>query len=133
MKKPKAQDLQIEISFLEALRKRLEDDVDVLKLLGNDYTKIGRWEEGLKVDLELAKLSPDDPLIQYNLACSLSLMNQLQKAGQALVRAIELGYDDWKWISEDPDLDNLRKTKDFEPIGILFQKSKINPKSKKAT
>ena len=102
-------DLDIEIAFLEGLIAREPDWVEVLKLLGDGYTRRGRIDEGLKVDERLAGLCPDDPYVFYNLACSCSLAERFDQALDALDRALKLGYDDIKWLSKDPDMANLRK------------------------
>jgi tetratricopeptide (TPR) repeat protein len=109
-------DLDIEIGFLEGVVHRDPTYVDALQILGDDYTKRGHFTQGLKIDEILAELRPEDSLVQYNLACSHSLTNQMEKAVEALQRAIELGYKDFKWLSEDPDLAKLRKSGFFKPI-----------------
>ena len=101
-------DLDIEIGFLEGVVRRDPAYIEALQVLGDDYTKRGKFTEGLKVDEQLAKLRPDDSLVHYNLACSYSLTSQFEEALAALHRALDLGYRDFKWMSRDPDLKNLR-------------------------
>jgi tetratricopeptide (TPR) repeat protein len=113
----------IEISFLEGLRDQLPIDEDVLKLLGDAYTKAGRYHEGLAVDKQLATLLPDDAWVHYNLACSLSLVGDLQGAANALGQAMACGYSDWQWLLKDPDLKALRKSPAFDAIA---KKVKLN-------
>jgi tetratricopeptide (TPR) repeat protein len=102
-------DLDIEIGFLEGIARRDPGYVEALQLLGDDYTRRGRFAEGLEVDEHLARLRPDDPLIHFNLACSYALTRQPQAAFDALNRAIDHGYRDFRWISRDPDLAAFRK------------------------
>lgn len=111
----------VEISFLEGLKQRMPSDVELLKLLGDDYTRVGRCEEGLGVDEQLARLLPSDPLVHYNLACSLSLLSRVDEAALALKRSILLGYDDLIWMESDPDLENLRKSGQFEAIATSLK------------
>jgi len=121
----KEQDLTIEISFLEGLRKQLPKDADVLRVLGDNYTRAGRWEDGLQVDVELSRLLPRDPLVHYNFACSLALTGKVREAADAILRAIQLGYKEWVWIRTDPDLENLRKSPEYERIHkVLLIRSK---------
>jgi tetratricopeptide (TPR) repeat protein len=87
-----------------------------LQILGDGYTRRGRYEEGLKVDQQLAQLVPDDSLIQYNLACSYSLTDNVDEALAALERALKLGYRDYKWLAEDPDLAKVRRHPNFQKI-----------------
>ena len=111
-KKTKAKDpreLDVEISFLEGLVRRDPAYVEALQILGDDYTQRGRVEEGLRVDQKLSQLEPQNPLVFYNLACSLSLAGKLDEAAQAVESALDLGYRDFKWMARDPDLKALRK------------------------
>ncbi len=101
--------LDIEIGFIEGVVKRDPNYLEALQILGDDYTRRGRFVDGLKVDERLAKLRPQDSLVQYNLACSYSLTDRLELALEALERALSLGYRDFKWLAEDPDLENLRQ------------------------
>ena len=102
-------DLDIEIGFLEGIVKRDSSYVDALQLLGDDYTKRGKYLSGLRIDQTLAEIRPRDPLVFYNLACSLCLTKNYKEAAEALEQAIGLGYRDFRWLAEDPDLHDLRK------------------------
>jgi tetratricopeptide (TPR) repeat protein len=55
----------------------------------------------------------------YNLACSMSLQNQNEKAYQYLELALKIGYD-YNWIHKDADLYELRK--DSERWNVLMKK-----------
>ena len=105
--------LRKEMSFLEALARRCPQDVDVLKALGDLYTRTGRSEDGLKTDLALARLCPRASLVWYNLACSYALLGRIDEALMSLERSIVLGYRDARWIREDRDLDALKKDQRF--------------------
>ena len=102
-------DLDIEINFLEGVLKRDRGYVEALQLLGDDYTRRGRYEDGLQVDRRLARLCPDDPLVYYNLACSFSLTADYRKAANALRKAIHYGYRDFNHLRRDKDLAPLRE------------------------
>jgi tetratricopeptide (TPR) repeat protein len=101
--------LDIEIGFIEGVVKRDPGYVEALQILGDNYTRRGRYVDGLKVDEQLSRLRPRDALVQYNLACSYSLTDQLEPAFAALNRALDLGYRDFKWMAKDPDLKNVRR------------------------
>ncbi len=118
----KKEELSVEINFLEGLRQRIPQDPEILKLLGDDYTKSGRWQDGLNVDQELVRLFPEDSLVQYNLACSLSLLGHVRKAVEGIMKAIHFGYRDWNWLMKDSDLENLRKSQEFVPIADWIEK-----------
>lgn len=103
-------DLDLEISFFEGLIRRAPDYVEALQLLGDGYTRRGRFDDGLRVDELLVKLQPNDPLIRYNLACSYSLTGRMESAFATLNYAIDRGYRDFLWLAEDPDLAPFRET-----------------------
>jgi tetratricopeptide (TPR) repeat protein len=101
-------ELDIKITFMEGVVRRDPGYVEALQILGDDYTRRGRYIAGLKVDEQLSQLRPSDPLVQYNLACSYSLTGNYNQAIAALEKALTLGYRDFKWLAEDPDLCDLR-------------------------
>ena len=102
--------LEFEIRFYEKLLGAYPDFIDALVPLGNAYTKLGRHEQGLQIDLRLIQLRGEDPLMWYNLACSYSLLNRLDECLQALQHAVKLGYGDRDYLHKDPDLANLRRS-----------------------
>ena len=110
------QELDVEISFLEGLAKRDPEYIEALQLLGDDYTKRGRFPEGLAIDEHLSRLLPEDSMVFYNLACSFSLTDRVDDSITALKKAVQLGYDDSKWMDEDPDLNKIRSDPRFEQI-----------------
>ena len=112
-----ARALDAEIGFLEGLLRRDADWLEALKLLGDDYTRRGRIEEGLRIDERLVRMCPQDPLVHYNLACSCSLTERYDQAFAALDCAVKLGYRDFTWLGQDPDMANLRR----HPLFKTFQ------------
>ncbi len=110
------QELDVEISFLEGLTKRDPEYIEALQLLGDDYTKRGRFGEGLAVDQHLSRLLPEDSMVFYNLSCSFSLTDRIDDSITALKKSVQLGYNDTQWIDEDPDLNKIRSDPRFEQI-----------------
>ncbi|GEM_PF-824689 len=84
--------------------------------LGEMYTRRGDFRKGLAVDRRLVRLRPCDALAHYNLACSHSLLDQLDEALQAIEHAVNLGYRDMAHLLKDPDLSNLRKDTRFRKL-----------------
>ena len=105
--------LNFEITFYEQLLQNHPDFPDALMALGEAYTRRGWLEKGLAVDQRLIQLKGEDPIIWYNLACSLTLLNRLDEALEALRRAVEFGYDDFAHLANDPDLRALRQWQPF--------------------
>jgi tetratricopeptide (TPR) repeat protein len=97
-----------EIDLLEAALPAAPDDFEVLVRLGELYSRVGRHLDGLAVDLKLVAMAPLDPMVHYNLACSLALTGQVEPAIGELRSAIRLGYDEVEHLMKDADLVAVR-------------------------
>lgn len=125
MKRQESKDLDIKIQFMEGIVRRDPEYIEALQLLGDHYTQRGRYEQGLKVDEQLSRLEPHNPLVFYNLACSYSLIGEVDMAAKALEKALVLGYRDFKWLAKDPDLRTLRKHPAFREIEAQIRKMNV--------
>lgn len=105
-----------ELEFLQAVARRLPEDTGVMRALGDLYTRTGAYADGLRVDERLSRLCAEDPVVWYNLACSLALSDRSDDAFDALTRAVELGYSDYESMKKDPDLTALHGDARFESI-----------------
>jgi tetratricopeptide (TPR) repeat protein len=110
------QESKQELDFLQRVARRLPDDTRVMRALGDLYTRTGAYAAGLQVDEQLSRLCSTDPLVWYNFACSLTMLNRLDEAVEALNKAVELGYDDYEWMKKDSDLTALHGDPRFESI-----------------
>lgn len=97
-----------EIDFYESILGKNPKYEDVIEILGELYTSVGRITDGLRMDRKLVRLRPQNANAHYNLACSLALKKRKADAVRALNQAVELGYDDYEWLLQDPDLDCLK-------------------------
>ena len=116
MHRDKDSNTKFEIEFYEKILEERPNFVEALKALAELYTKSGRFREGLKLDERLVELLPSDSIVYYNLACSHSLLEDIDRSFEALKKAVKLGYSDFNYLSRDPDLTNLRKDKRFTEI-----------------
>lgn len=113
------EEADFEIEFYEGILKAHPEHVDVLMALANRYTAAGEHERGFEMDRRLVRLMPHDPIIRYNLACSYSLLGQVDLAVKTLAKAIDLGYRgnrEHEHMSSDPDLDNIRNDERFATL-----------------
>jgi len=117
----KQSQLDFELDFFEAILQRNPDFVDVLRVHGNNLTLKGQYAEGLRIDRRLVDLRPQDALAHYNLACSYSLLKRVNVALRALRKAVELGYRDFRYMREDPDLAVVRKDRRFRQLLSEFE------------
>ena len=119
MAKEKSHDPEFEMEFFESVLSRDASYTEVIEILGGLYTKHGRIADGLKMDRKLVKLQPANATAHYNLACSLALSRRKSDALRSLQHAIALGYRDYDWMMQDPDLEDLKTHPDF--VALLEQ------------
>jgi len=124
MSRNKNHDPEFEMRFFESVLRRNAGYSDVVEILGGLYTKHGRIADGLKMDRKLVKLQPRNATAHYNLACSLALSKRNADALRSLRQAIELGYRDFDWMLQDPDLEDLK-----EKPGFLSLLDQLKPQS----
>ena len=103
-----------EIAFHESVLKNSPCFIEALVALAELYTKEGHYDKGLELDRRLVELRPGDPVIRYNLACSLSLKGDVPSAFEAVKRAVESGYEDFAHLEKDQDLLNLLSDPGFQ-------------------
>lgn len=127
-----SQDIDFEIKFYEGIIQKKPDFIEALMALGDLYTKRGLFKEGLRVDEKLVQLRPEDATVLYNLACSYSLLNDLDKALRNIKRSFDCGYTDLLHLEQDRDLVNLRNDERFkEYFAKLKTKRLIKSKQQK--
>jgi len=131
MSKHRDDDIDFQIQFYEGILKQKEDFIQALIAVGDLYTKKGFYERGLAVDQKLSRLRPNDPVILYNLACSYSLLNQIDEAFAAIQRAVDAGYTNLDFLQNDTDLANLFHDERFQRyFADLKRKSKQKAQKK---
>lgn len=116
MPKHKSHDPEFEIRFFESVLRRDSTYADVIEILGGLYTRQGRVADGLRMDRKLVKLQPRNATAHYNLACSLALSKRKTDALRELRQAVELGYRDFDWMQQDPDLEALKHHPGFQAL-----------------
>lgn len=104
---------EFQVLFLQSVLEIDPDNMEVMIQLGDLYTRLGRTEESLAIDLKLVELCPEEKVFHYNLACTYSVLKDMNSALLALEKALLLGYDDIEQIETDTDLGNLRKDRRF--------------------
>ena len=125
LSRKETRELEVKISFLEGLVRRDPQYLEALQMLGDHYTQRGEYGQSLRVDRQLSRLQPGNPLVFYNLACSHSLNGELDQAASALEEALHLGYRDFQWLARDPDLNQLRQHPLYHRIEGKIRKMKV--------
>lgn len=116
MPRKESHDPEFEIVFFESVLRRQPAYAAVVEILGGLYTRQGRIADGLKMDRKLVKLQPTNATARYNLACSLALSKRKSAALRELHQAVKLGYSDFDWMQQDPDLDALKHDVQFQTL-----------------
>ncbi|KMP11943.1 hypothetical protein UZ36_02565 [Candidatus Nitromaritima sp. SCGC AAA799-C22] len=73
-----------------------------------------QFGESLKTLTALEKINPSHPLLHYNLACYYALTGKTGSSLDALQRAVNNGFTDFRSLETDPDLKNLRRDPKFQ-------------------
>ncbi|WCJ28797.1 protein containing PDZ domain a K-box domain and a TPR region [Euphorbia peplus] len=119
-----------EIQLQNALRKkeqkqqREQDLREGLKLY-----KSAKYDEALEKFESVLGSKPDlneSSIASYNVACCYSKLNQIKAGLSALEDALQSGFEDFKRIRTDPDLENVRTSEEFEALMKRFDESFIN-------
>lgn len=68
-------------------------------------------------DLKTAEgINPKNSVVQYNLMALYSLQNQIDRSLDSLDRCLELGFNNYEALRNDPDLNSVRKHPEFRKI-----------------
>ncbi len=110
------ENLSFEIGLYERILRRNPGYIAVMKALAESYTRAREYRKGLRLDLKLSMLLPREPEVHYNLACSYALVGEKKKAIETLRKAVILGYRDYAYMEQDPDLESLRDDEEFKEI-----------------
>ena len=105
--------LDFELDFLGRVLERDPLYGDALKIHADNLAAKGYYNRALQADLQLVRLRPDKPIAWYNLACSYALLGMIERAFEALERALRLGYRHMHHLRRDPDLKSLRRDPRF--------------------
>ena len=83
---------------------------------------LGEKERAKEWTARAMAIDPDDPVAQYNAACSYSRLGEIEAALDLLERCLpSLGHEKVKWAKHDSDLDPLRSHPRFQRILELGQ------------
>jgi len=89
------------------------DDARARIFYASSLAKLGRKDEAIREGAMAVELSPGDPMMLYNCACLYATLREIEQALAALERAVAGGYENFRWLAHDPDLDVLRSEPRF--------------------
>ncbi|KAF8749741.1 hypothetical protein HU200_012560 [Digitaria exilis] len=91
--------------------------------------KDGKYEEALEKFESVLGSKPESneaSIASYNVACCYSKLGRIEAGLSALEDALKAGYEDFKRIRTDSDLENLRKLEQFDTLLKNYDESFIN-------
>lgn len=92
------------------------DDARARIFFAATLAKLGRKDEAIREGGAALELSPGDPMMLYNCACLYARLGETDRALDTLERAIGMGYENYRWMQHDPDLDSLRAHPRFQAV-----------------
>ena len=84
------------------------DDARARIFYAATLAKVGRNEDAIREGAAALELSPGDPMMLYNCACLYSRLGETERALESLERAVAMGYENFRWMRHDPDLNAIR-------------------------
>jgi tetratricopeptide (TPR) repeat protein len=113
--------LDFEIEFLGRVLERDPYLVEALRAQANNLAAKGHNARALQLDRRLVRLTPENAIAWYNLACSYTVLGMIDPAFAALQRSLELGYRLIHRLRRDPDLKTLRRDPRFARLLRRFE------------
>jgi len=91
-------------------------DVRAIYLSAGAFAQLGDPDEARRWLARALEAEPDDPAVQYNVACVLANLGEHDRAIDLLDRSLRNSWGQRNWIVNDPDLDPLRGDPRFQKL-----------------
>jgi len=114
--------------FELALSKFKKGDIESALI---DFENVIATEATKYMGDNFARVSEVGKVAQYNAACCYSMLNQLDAGLEALETALKQGFDDYRKVRTDPNLDNLRSSESFTKLINQFDEPILNENAMK--
>ncbi len=88
-----------------------------------NHFRAKQWAKARQIVLEMLELRPEHSVTWYNLACAESRLGNLDAACDALDKAFDHGYADFRHMQRDPDLRAIRSTEAY--LDLLARREEI--------
>lgn len=97
--------------------------------LGFCLMKVNKIDEAMETQVKAAKFEESRILANYNIACIHSLNKEADKALEYLKKAVDLGFDDYEFMTNDPDFDFIRQDPRYVSIAseMVAQDEDMDP------
>lgn len=104
------------VTLVEERIQLYPDDVRALYMGANGLVALGEIDKGLEWARRAREISPDEPMLLYNLACIYSLAGRIEEALDCMEKAISRGFIHKEWFKHDSNLDAIRKHPKFTAL-----------------
>ncbi|HLX12781.1 MAG TPA: protein kinase [Bacteroidota bacterium] len=115
-----AETIESELKVFPSLLLRYPDDARARIFYSSVLAQTGRTAEAKAEAAKAMQLSPDDPVMLYNIACFYARLGDKRTAVETLKKAVGSGYENYEWIKRDPDYESIRN----EPGYVELMKGK---------
>jgi len=85
-----------------------KDYIPAILSLASLYAENEEYEDSITYFKKAITIQPENNTFFYNIACLYAKENKTMNAILWLKKAIDMGYNNWKLIKEDKDLENIR-------------------------
>lgn len=103
----------------EKYEKRLRGepgDLKALQRLIEIYAEMKRPEKARDLSVRALEIDPNQPVVQYNLACFYAREGRKKEALGALERAFHYGFSNRAWMEKDSDLESIRAEPEYSEM-----------------
>ena len=111
---------------LKVTRKHLDlnpDDARAVLFGASALAHLGDREEAVKWASRASVIDPDNPSVNYNVACVFAQLNEVDRGIDSLEQSITTGMAQKEWMENDPDLNPLRSHPRFQVLLDRLDKS----------
>jgi tetratricopeptide (TPR) repeat protein len=84
--------------------------------LGNVFSKQGQYDSAKHFYYKAINIDANYSDAYYNLACLASLYKKIDEAIKNLELSFQRGYDNYEYLQQDTDLDNIRNTVEYKQL-----------------
>ncbi|MFH1230142.1 MAG: heavy metal-binding domain-containing protein [Planctomycetota bacterium] len=91
-------------------------EIEKLNTEGMECVQKSEYDKAMKCFNAVLAKYPTNPGTLYNIACTCSLIGDKEKSVTYLTKAVNNGYNNWEWMEQDKDLDNIRNEKAYQKI-----------------
>jgi serine/threonine protein kinase/Flp pilus assembly protein TadD len=104
---------EMEMHALERQLELVPEDVRARSLLAADYASLGRTDDAVRHIEMVVALRPNDSSVLYNAACTYAVLGKRPEAIDLLRRSLAVGYSNFDWPRQDPDLASVHDDPEF--------------------